>query len=274
MKRLGIFFLTPLAVVLLVSYSPAQTPAISTPGQIKQEFASVPCKDRDRLKAVKALFEKMGADSSSISIDKFKKAENLVISKAGTAEGIIVIGAHYDKVEEGCGAIDNWSGIVALAHLYRTLKDIPVRKSIVFVAFGNEEDGLNGSRAMVDAIAKDKLSQYCAMINLDSFGLAYPQVMDNVSDPDLTSLAATLAKEMKMSFSHSAITEGDADSSSFLRKKIPAVTLHGMSNQWASILHSNLDIPSKVNDGSVYLGYRLSLAMVLKIDETPCAAYR
>jgi hypothetical protein len=35
---------------------------------IKAEFDSVPCKDKDRLNAVKSLFEKMGATPSEISV--------------------------------------------------------------------------------------------------------------------------------------------------------------------------------------------------------------
>src|SRR3712207_7015935 len=49
--------------------------------------------------------------------------------------------------------------IVALSHLYRTLKDVPLKKTLVFVAFGKEEKGLVGSRAMTDAIGKEQRSE-------------------------------------------------------------------------------------------------------------------
>ena len=52
-----------------------------------------------------------------------------------------MIGAHYDKTINGCGAIDNWTGIVALAHIYKSLKDAPLQKNVVLVAFGKEEQG-------------------------------------------------------------------------------------------------------------------------------------
>ena len=247
---------------------------ISTPEQIKEEFAAVPCKDADRLSAVRALFERMGANDSSISLEKYKNVENLVVRKPGASEEMIVIGAHYDKVSEGCGAIDNWTGIVTLAHLYRSLKDFQLQKTVVFVAFGKEEKGLHGSRAMADAIAKDRVIQYCAMVNIDSFGLANPQVLDNASDKDLTALAAAVAKEMKITFSHVSLANADSDSTSFLNRKIPALTLHGLSNQWASIVHTNKDRSTKVKEASVYLGYRLALALIVRIDQASCAAFR
>jgi hypothetical protein len=248
--------------------------AVSTPEQIKAEFDSVPCKNEERLGAVKALFARMGAPDSEVSVVKYKSVENLVVRKAGASQEIIVIGAHYDKVADGCGAIDNWTGIVTLAHLYKSLKDVPLNKTVLFVAFGQEEKGLVGSHAMVGAIGKDQAALYCEMVNIDSLGLSIPQVADNMSSRKLGALAADVAKGMKMQFGHASIPGADADSSSFLAKGIPAVTLHGLTSDWASILHSRKDQASKVNPASVYLGYRLALALVLRLDSSPCGEYR
>jgi len=265
-----LFFLA----ICLSANAQQNTIKISTPEEIKAEFDSVPCKDGERLAAGKALFEKAGAPASDISIDKYKGVENFVIRKQGTTAEIIVIGAHYDKVPDGCGAIDNWTGIVALAHLYATLKNVTLRKTIIFVAFGKEEKGLIGSRAMVDAIPKDQLGQYCAMINIDSLGLSAPQVLDNASSKKLRELAEEIAKEMKIPFSYASVGNADADSSSFVRKKIPGLTIHGLNNEWSSIIHSRNDQISKVNPVSVYLGYRLALALVSRLDAASCAAYK
>ncbi|HZE71990.1 MAG TPA: M20/M25/M40 family metallo-hydrolase [Pyrinomonadaceae bacterium] len=247
---------------------------ISTPEDIKADFNSVPCKNDERLAAVKALFEKARAPESDISVEKFKGVENLVVRIRGSSVDSIVIGAHYDKVSDGCGAIDNWTGIVALAHLYATLKQVSLRKTIIFVAFGKEEKGLIGSRAMVDAIARDHVSEYCAMINIDSLGLSPPQVLDNASSKELRELAADVAIQMKIPFSHASVGNADADSSSFVSKKIPALTIHGLNNEWSSIIHSRNDQISKVNPVSVYLGYKLVLGLVSRLDASSCAAYR
>ncbi len=248
---------------------------VSTPEQIKEDFSAVPCEDKKRLDAVKSLFERAGVPSSDVTIDKHKDVENVVVTKKGESSEKIVIGAHYDKVSEGCGALDNWTGVVTLSHLYRTLKDIPLKKTVVFVAFGKEELGLVGSRAMTNAIKKDQIAaEYCAMINLDSLGLAPPQVADNMSSNKLAQFTADLAKEMQMPFSRANIPGANSDSTSFVEKNIPAVTIHGMSNDWPTILHSGNDQAAKVNPTSVYLGYRLTLAMVVRLDQSPCAAYK
>ncbi len=164
--------------------------------------------------------------------------------------------------------------MVTLAHLYRTLKDVPLKKTLVIVAFGKEEKGLVGSRAMTKAISKEQATEYCAMINIDSLGLAPPQVADNMSSKKLGQFTEDLAKEMKMPFARARIAGANSDSTAFVEKNIPAVTIHGMSNEWSNILHTGNDQVSKVNATSVYLAYRLALAMIARLDQAPCAAYK
>lgn len=200
--------------------------------------------------------------------------ENVVLRKQGSTPELVVIGAHYDKVSYGCGAVDNWTGIVAIAHIYRTIKDVPLKKSVLFVGFGREEEGLIGSREMVKAISKDQLGQYCAMINIDSLGLGIPQAETGISSKKLVTRAAELAKRMQMPFQQGTIRDGDTDSSSFLARKIPAIALHGLSNEWPQVLHTNEDKVSKVNPASVFMGYRLALGLFGEVENSPCDAFR
>lgn len=268
------------ALTLLVSLGWAgrsqqsSDPRLATPEIFKEEFAGVPCSDAERMNAVKDLFLKVGANASDLEVEKFKHASNVVLRKRGQSPETIVIGAHYDKVASGCGALDNWTGVVTVAHVFRTLRDVPLKKTVIFVAFGGEEEGLFGSKGMAGAIDKNLTGRYCAMINIDSLGLSTPQVLDNTSSKKLIQLADGVAKEMKMPFSHASVEEADADSSSFISHKIPAVTIHGLNKDWASILHSRNDQASRVNVNSVYLGYRLALAMLIKVDRAGCGDYR
>lgn len=280
MQHLPSLRVTPLLVALVFLLASVPTGAqnssikVSSPEQIKEDFGTVPCEDKERLAAVKSLFERAGVPASDVTIDKYKDVENLVAIKRGESPEKIVVGAHYDKVADGCGALDNWTGVVTLSHLYKTLKDTPLKKTLVFVAFGKEERGLIGSRAMTNAIRKDQAAEYCAMINIDSLGLGPPQVGDNMSSKKLGQFTAELAKEMKMPFGHASIEGADSDSRPFMEKKIPAVTIHGLNNEWPKILHSRNDQVSKVNPMSVYLGYRLTLAMIARLDQSLCEAYR
>ena len=249
---------------------------ISAPEEIRSEFDSVPCKNGDRQKTVKTLFEKMGAKPEEITVEKIRGVENVVIRKAAATESPekIVIGAHYDKVPDSCGAIDNWTGVVALAHVYRSMKDLPLKKNVVFVAFGKEEEGLVGSSAMTSEIKKEQAPEYCAMINIDSLGIGIPQTLDNVSSKKLIDFTIALAKEMNVPFTHTSINGTSSDSASFISKKIPAVTIHALNDDWRKILHSSNDKPAKINHESVYVGYRVALALLFRIDAADCQAFR
>lgn len=265
-----------LSVLLLaVSAARAQgwTVRLSTPEEFAAELKTVPCRDEERLAAVRALFEKAGAPASAVRIEKFRDAENFVVRREAASAEKIVVGAHYDKIG-GCGAVDNWTGVVMLAHLYATLKDVPLNKTLVFVAFGKEERGLIGSRGMARAVPKEETAQYCAMINLDSFGLGPPQALDNASSGKLVTLAEKTANELKIPFAHARIEKADSDSTAFIERKIPALTLHGLNRDWPNILHGSRDQSSRVNPVSVQLGYRLALSMLAHLDAASCAAYR
>lgn len=96
----------------------------------------------------------------------------------------IVVGAHYDHLGRGGqgslapregdvhhGADDNASGTAALLELARLLASERgrLRRTVVFVAFGGEEEGLLGSKHYVEHPAHP-ISQTVAMINMDMVG--------------------------------------------------------------------------------------------------------
>ncbi|HZT60834.1 MAG TPA: M20/M25/M40 family metallo-hydrolase [Pyrinomonadaceae bacterium] len=97
---------------------------------------------------------------------------------------VIVIGAHYDHLGRGGegslapregeihhGADDNASGTAGLLELARLFSQERgrVRRTIVFVAFGGEEEGLIGSSYYVEHPARP-LDATVAMINMDMVG--------------------------------------------------------------------------------------------------------
>jgi len=57
----------------------------------------------------------------------------------GPANGIVVIGAHYDSVQGCPGANDNGSGVAALLEIARALAPVRLARTLRFVAFANEE---------------------------------------------------------------------------------------------------------------------------------------
>jgi hypothetical protein len=113
------------------------------------------------------------------------------------------------------------------------------------------------------------------MINFDSFGFGYPQVLSNSSDPKMTKFAVELAKEVKMPFAQASLAGvADADSSSFLARQIPAITFHGLSSKWPEYLHTSKDILDNVNYQSVLVGYNFAALFLSRVEAKPCNAFR
>lgn len=264
--------------LLLASWPALAQPsdiAVASLAEFRNAFTTIPCKNDERLPAVKALFLKMGAPEADITIEKIKGVENIVLRKQGETDEKIVIGAHYDLTGEGsCGAADNWTGIVAISHIYQSLKDVKLKKTLLFVGFGKEEEGLVGSKAMAKQIKKEDRSQYCAMVNVDGIGLTTPQSLTNVSSKKLTELSKELAKKIEVPFEPVFIANASSDSASFLDKKIPAISIVGMSADWPKIYHSKNDQAARVNPNFVLQSYKLALALITTINENDCGAYR
>lgn len=87
----------------------------------------------------------------------------------------IVVGAHLDSWDLATGATDNGLGsfeVIDMARTFKALK-LPVDRTIEFVLFMGEEEGLLGSRNYVsEALKANTLDQVKYVINLDMTGAA------------------------------------------------------------------------------------------------------
>jgi len=120
-------------------------------------------------------------------IKKQAEAYNVVGILEGTDAALkseaIVIGAHYDHLGRGgagslaanskeihYGADDNASGVSAMLELARQFsQERKNKRTIIFIAFGGEEEGLLGSKFYVNNPAFP-LNKTVAMINMDMVG--------------------------------------------------------------------------------------------------------
>lgn len=97
---------------------------------------------------------------------------NVIVEKPGSEPNKwIIVGAHFDSVDEGPGANDNGSGVVATLEIARLIKDIDTRVGVRIINFGAEEDGLLGSRHYVaNTLADETEEEIQLMFNLDQIG--------------------------------------------------------------------------------------------------------
>ena len=196
------------------------------------------------------------------------KAPNLICTLKGASETVIVVGAHFDLVEAGDGVVDNWTGASLLPSLYQGLASEARRHTFRFVAFSGEEKGLVGSRAYVRELDKTK-ERDIAMVNMDTLGLGESLVWTSRADPKLVRLIAVAADALKLPVSGMNLEEvGTADSESFTQNKIPAITIHSLTAETLTILHSKKDKIEQVRSEEYYRSYRLILAYLALLDQT------
>lgn len=98
------------------------------------------------------------------------RSANVVAHIAGKTQQQVIVGAHYDSVKVGKGADDNASGVAVLLETAKRIAKSGVKPhfTLVFVAFGAEEVGLNGSNSYVDGMTQKQIEGTVVMINLDS----------------------------------------------------------------------------------------------------------
>lgn len=97
-------------------------------------------------------------------------SRNVIATKKGQSEQIIVVGAHYDSAyEKGTlGADDNASGVAVMLEVAGKVQRLDPPYTILFIAFGAEEYDLNGSRYFVDNLSQIERQNVAGMFNLDS----------------------------------------------------------------------------------------------------------
>lgn len=124
-----------------------------------------------------ALKEKLKSESqvATIEMTNFSgliKARNVIATFKGTEfpKEKVVVGGHLDSWDLATGAIDNGIGSFAILDMARTFKklNLTTKRTLEFVLFMGEEQGLLGSRAYVDQAKKDKsIDQIVYMLNYD-----------------------------------------------------------------------------------------------------------
>ncbi len=207
---------------------------------------------------------------------------NIFVLKRGRTDRILVSSSHNDKVSEGDGVIDNWTGTTLVTHLYRTEKDLETEAARIYVSFAREEDGLLGSQHFLASLSPAQRARIEADINYDTIAIkgGATNSWENNSDGVLLDAAdaavadanARLADGDRLSLSRDYLDGGDADSSSFRwqRPPIPAMTIYsGPEDLVFSIIHTARDNFGAFDFGLYKNTYRVAAALLRWLDAHP-----
>ncbi len=238
---------------------------------MQQRLERVSRKPAERRATLEALFREAGCDGVNLREQPVpgSKQPNIIctLPGAGPDAPVIVVGGHYDLVEQGEGAVDDWSGAVLLPSLYESLKNAPRAHTYTFVAFSAEEVGLHGSREYVKRLPKEEKAGIRAMINLECLGLGPPRVWVSRADKTLLADYARVAQALGMDAKAGNVDNlGDDDSHPFLNEGIPVLTIHSVTMENFGILHTARDRVRAIHPGDYYAAYRMAAAFVAFLD--------
>ncbi|MBF9252843.1 M28 family peptidase [Pontibacter sp. 172403-2] len=136
------------------------------------------------------------------------KARNVIATLPGKSlpKEKIVVGGHLDSWDLATGAIDNGIGSFSVLDMARTFKalDLQPKRTIEFVMFMGEEEGLLGSKAYVAEAAKNKtLDNVAFMLNYDMTNDPKGYNASNPASKELFQSIGAIAAEIDTTFKNS-----------------------------------------------------------------------
>ena len=164
----------------------------------------------------------------------------------------LILGAHLDHVGSQAGLLfpganDNASGSAAIIELAEAFQksELKPRRSILFVLFASEEQGLFGSKHFVENLNMET-SKIIAILNLDCIGYGDSiQIGNGMSAPELWKIADEIDELNSNLMVKDTWKGGGADLTSFHEKGIPG--LYFVSKYSYDHLHLPTDTPETLN---------------------------
>jgi Peptidase family M28 len=274
MLRRRFLSIVVLALIASAFSAPAQTDhlRLQTRAAVEGRLQSFSDNNRER----EALIRKWLADSGCGKSDLLEQTidprlpPNVICVLPGETQEIILVGAHTDKVESsGDGVVDNWTGAVLLPALFYSLSGQPRHHTLIFIGFAGEEKGLVGSRYYTDHLTREQRARIEGMVNFDSLGLGPTEVWAARADKVLLDALISVAASSKLPVTVMNPENGaSADSESFARAGIPRITLHSVTQNTWSILHSPFDRLAAVKMNDYYDSYKLIAEYLTYLDDT------
>jgi len=200
-----------------------------------------------------------GVHSANIIMNNFSgtvQARNVIATLPGKSKPgeKIVIGGHLDSWDLATGAIDNGIGSFAVVDMARTFKALNLQpeRTIEFVLFMGEEQGLLGSKAYVkEALADGSLSSVKYMLNFDMTNDPKGYHSSVEDDKDIIQGIGDIAKNIDTAFTntYSSGLGLHSDHQPFLLQGIPTGGAAGrLSREVLNCYHADCDAFHLVNE--------------------------
>lgn len=207
---------------------------------------------------------------------------NVIVPLKGSGTDYIIVCAHFDRSGNGVGALDDMSGVLIMTVLFSALSDLGVQHNFLFVAFDLEEEGLLGSKVFLERNAQVPFNDgkdtplgdllplrgnITAVVNIECIGLTLPHPWAEGSSDSLEDIFVDTGRRFGYDPSPVSINNVTADSVTFLREGIPAITICGIKKEHFSILGSKYDEPGVIDREVFFESYPILLEFIIKLDK-------
>lgn len=249
----------------------SQVEGVPTDEDLHKTVVLSPLTNPERERVVAELFKSAGAKPEEIRTqDTGRGTHNIFVVKKGRTDRVIVVGGHHDKVREGAGTIDNWTGATMVVNLYQAIRELDTDATYVFIAFSREEEGLVGSDKYVASLTREQLKKIDVMVNLDTLGVDGTFSWKNGSDKVLLARLMDVSRRTGKDLKELVLDGGDSDHTSFRRAGVLGVMLFGASLEviW-DIIHSANDTIAAFSLPHYANAYRLTLEYLKDLDAKP-----
>jgi Zn-dependent M28 family amino/carboxypeptidase len=191
------------------------------------------------------------------------KTKNVLAARVGQLDSVIVVGAHYDAVgplRNGVcyGADDNASGVSCVLELAKKLKTN--RRTVLFILFSGEEDGLIGSAYYVKH-PKYPNEKTIFMLNLDMVG--YLKDVTQAVKPNVNEILRKLYIEYPFAPGIVILGGTDSDQESFAAIGIPVAFLHTGLHPY---YHKATDTSDRLNYPGMLKITQFAYSMIKELD--------
>lgn len=182
-------------------------------------------------------------------------------------DGFVIVGAHLDSWDLGQGATDNGTGSVTVLEAARILvkNGIKPKRTIRFVLFTGEEQGLHGSKAYTER-HKDELERVSACFVHDT-GTGKIVGIDSkhrpILQPILTKELASL-KDLGLANFDSAFI-GGSDHASFDRAGVPGLMFRQEIAGYRLNHHTQIDTPDRAMAPNLIQGAQVMAVTAMRV---------
>jgi carboxypeptidase Q len=203
------------------------------------------------------------------------KVPNVVADIPGTdgSGEYVLIGGHLDSWQLGTGAQDNGTGAASVMAVAEAVKasGIQPKRTLRFVLFGGEEEGLLGSIHYADAHAAEL--DKCAGVFVTDTGAEAPKGWFVVGREDERKAIEAL-KPLLGALGADALSDDgrftfSTDHGPFLVKGVPVFLLWTPADEYRKIHHKPSDTFDKVNHRDLNLGAAVLGVTVLSVADAP-----